>query len=74
MNRQKEYFQDLLTIKKCQSEEEAMIEQIINEQFDTILEMDSRLSPLFTKKKEVEESIQELKEKKCADGTGWKMK
>ena len=72
MKRQKEYFLDLLTLKKCQSEEEAMIEQIVNEQFDSILEMESRLSPLFTTINEVEESIRELKEKKCADGAGWK--
>ena len=70
--RQREHFQELLQIKTASSEEEKVLETNVTEAFDTILEIASRMDPLYTKEEDLEESIKDLKVRKCADGTGWK--
>ena len=61
IDRQKEYFQELLKIKTAKSDEEKNIEQSITEVFDSMLKMEVGLPPIYTMKSEVEESIKELK-------------
>ena len=70
--RQREHFQELLQIKTASSSEEKVLETNVTEAFDTILEIASRMDPLYTNEEDLEESIKDLKVRKCADGTGWK--
>ena len=55
--RQREHFQELLQIKTASSEEEKVLETNVTEAFDTILEIASRMDPLYTKEEDLEESV-----------------
>ena len=72
IDRHREHFQELLQIKKATSEEEKEIEMNVSECFDTVLQIASAMDPIYTSEEDLEKSINGLKLKKCADGTGWK--
>ena len=72
LNRHKEHFYELLQIKPASTEKEKEIEKNINGQFERLLKVETTTEPLYTTREEVEESLKGLKERKCADGAGWR--